>query len=281
MGIPAAAQRLREASPPPSTRPVLGPLLAGRAVVSKPFPKSRLGRGERQPLRLRVELPLQTSLVPGRRSGRVTQSARCRSSRRRTRTTLDGCVTRLAVAFIEAVPTTRRARASAPRFFERSRHDRSLPDPRVAVANAFAEADGHRRRPGASTTSTCTRTGKNSQLRLHPLGQGQSTFQERQLAALPQPRGQRAHSSRLVADPAKRQVLTSTRWCARPSSHYVNPRWLTPQPRDRPHQQMRAAALADARESRPSNGRSEAAVVPARGGGVIAAREQRRQRSRK
>lgn len=74
-------------------------------------------------------------------------------------------------------------------------------------------------------------------------------------------------TSRLVADPAKRQVYVDA--VVRATSSYVNPRWLTPQ-LETAYQQMRAAALADARKPF-SNGQFEAAVDGVRG--VIAARE--------
>jgi len=74
-------------------------------------------------------------------------------------------------------------------------------------------------------------------------------------------------TSRLVADPAKRQVYVDA--VVRATTSYVNPRWLTPQ-LETAYQQMRAAALADARKPF-SNGQFEAAVDGVRG--VIAARE--------
>ena len=74
-------------------------------------------------------------------------------------------------------------------------------------------------------------------------------------------------SARLTADPAKRQVYVDA--VVRATSTYVNPRWLTPQ-LETAYQQIRAAALADARKPF-SNGEFEAAVDGLRG--VIAARE--------
>jgi spore coat protein CotH len=74
-------------------------------------------------------------------------------------------------------------------------------------------------------------------------------------------------SSRLVADPAKRQVYVDA--VVRAVTDYVNPRWLTPQ-LEAAYQQIRAAALGDARKPF-SNPEFEAGVEGLRG--VIAARE--------
>jgi spore coat protein CotH len=74
-------------------------------------------------------------------------------------------------------------------------------------------------------------------------------------------------TSRLVADPAKRQVYVDA--VVRAVTSFVNPRWLTPQ-LETAYQQIRAATLADVRKPF-SNGEFEAAVDGVRG--VIAARE--------
>ncbi len=74
-------------------------------------------------------------------------------------------------------------------------------------------------------------------------------------------------TSRLTADPAKRQVYADA--VVRAVTNYVNPRWLTPQ-LETAYQQIRQAALADVRKPF-TNGQFEAAVEGVRG--VIAARE--------
>ena len=74
-------------------------------------------------------------------------------------------------------------------------------------------------------------------------------------------------TSRLVADPAKRQVYVDA--VVRAVTSFVNPRWLTPQ-LESAYQQIRGPALADTRKPF-SNGEFEAAVDGVRG--VIAARE--------
>jgi spore coat protein CotH len=74
-------------------------------------------------------------------------------------------------------------------------------------------------------------------------------------------------TSRLVADPAKRQVYVDA--VVRGVTNFVNPRWLTPQ-LESAYQQIRGPVLADTRKPF-SNGEFEAAVDGVRG--VIAARE--------
>ncbi len=74
-------------------------------------------------------------------------------------------------------------------------------------------------------------------------------------------------TSRLVADPAKRQVYVDA--VVRAVTSYLNPRWLTPQ-LETAYQQIRAQALADPHKPF-TNGEFEAAVDGMRG--VIAARE--------
>lgn len=74
-------------------------------------------------------------------------------------------------------------------------------------------------------------------------------------------------TARLTADPAKRAVYADA--VVRTTTSFLNPRWLTPQ-LETAYQQIRAAALADARKPF-SNGEFEAAVDGVRG--VIAARE--------
>jgi spore coat protein CotH len=74
-------------------------------------------------------------------------------------------------------------------------------------------------------------------------------------------------TARLAADPAKRAVYADA--VVRTTTSFLNPRWLTPQ-LETAYQQIRAAALADARKPF-SNGEFEAAVDGVRG--VIAARE--------
>jgi spore coat protein CotH len=74
-------------------------------------------------------------------------------------------------------------------------------------------------------------------------------------------------TSRLTADPAKRQVYVDA--VVRAVTDYVNPRWLTPQ-LETAYQQIRSQALADTKKPF-SNGEFEAAIDGVRG--VIAARE--------
>ena len=234
---------------------VLGAVRARRAG-QQAVPQEPPGRGERHALRLRVARVLRLPLAR-RRSRRVRAAAVPARDERGPR----GRRGRAWWPSSQAINETPLAGYAAA-IGSRIDVDRFLTH--VAVENAIAEGDGVVGDQGLNNFYLYE-YGQKNRFVFIPWDKD-NTFTS---GSWPLYRNldKNVLTARLSADPAKRQVYADA--VARATTNFVNPRWLTPQ-LETAYQQIRAAALADARKPF-SNGEFEAAVDGLRG--VIAARE--------
>ena len=138
--------------------------------VSKPFLEARLGREERDALRLRVDLPLRLLLARARALGLRAAALPARDERGEAGRGGPGSWPS------SRRSTTRPTPPSSPPWGRWLDVDRFLTH--VAIENALAEGDGDRGRPGPQQLLPLRVRGEEP-LRLHPLGQGQHVPQRR------------------------------------------------------------------------------------------------------